>query len=265
MNVRSAGIWIRDNIPGSRRVAGLLVRSRVLERFYSFGREFAVVERKYLFRPHLNSLSIEAPGMTLSRILRNSEKGNFLDFGLSFPPGERVLLLGGGGFALARRALAAGWGKRVDSVELCPEIARVAEKYFFDGLQGRVAVHVGDAAEFAAAEAAKIAAGAGGKYDLVITDVFRGDELASGVYRGDFGRNIRLILNDGGAAVFNLGWNDLDTMRSCARNIAENFDCARLLRKRRHYFLVASSASWEGGDELEKSNPFFVRDLKKQR
>lgn len=245
-----------------RRIAErLTLRKRELERFFSYGREFAVVERRYFFRPRLNSLSIEAPGMSLCRIPLAGGRDTFLDFGLDFAPGERVLLLGGGGFALVRRALARGWGKTADSVELCPEVARIARKYFFEGLEGRVEVHTGDAAEFVIALAEK---GGTELYDLAFLDVFRGDELAHEVFRPEFARALAKILKKSGAAVCNLGWKDPDNIRSCARTLAEVFDCARILKKKKHYFLVASSSAWPGGPELEKSNPFFVRDLKKR-
>ncbi len=93
------------------------------------------------------------------------------------PQSQKVLMLGGGGFSVPKWILAGKSGLdpqkvRIDTVELDPEISRVAHGWFVAPLDDpRLTVHHEDARIFLNRNAAAVE-GEHGPYDLVFGDVF---------------------------------------------------------------------------------------------
>jgi len=82
---------------------------------------------------------------------------------------ERALFIGGGGFTIPQRYVAEYPDVTVDTVEIDPEVVRVAKKHFGLREGPRMNVHVGDGREFLA--------GTNRTYDVIVLDAFRADKV----------------------------------------------------------------------------------------
>ncbi|MCB0820833.1 MAG: fused MFS/spermidine synthase [Bacteroidetes bacterium] len=108
-----------------------------------------------------------------------------------FPEGSDMLLLGLGGGVLASDAIKKGF--RVDAVELDQRIIEVAREYF--GLPDQVKVFRDDARRFINAT--------NKKYDLIVFDLFRGEETPAHVFTAESMSKARKMLKPGGLALIN--------------------------------------------------------------
>jgi spermidine synthase len=102
-----------------------------------------------------------------------------------------VLLLGLGGGILANNLLAKGY--EVDAVEFDERMVYVAKTYF--NLNPRIHVELDDARHYLNACIKK--------YDVIIFDVFKGEENPNHVFTQESLLKAKLILNAGGSLVLN--------------------------------------------------------------
>jgi spermidine synthase len=106
-------------------------------------------------------------------------------------PGSHVLLLGLGGGSLANELVKMGF--ETDVCELDPRIAFVARKWFW--LNNRVNVSVDDARHFIRHTDEK--------YDVVIFDVFKGEEIPGQCFTREAFLEVRKIMKAGGVVIVN--------------------------------------------------------------
>jgi spermidine synthase len=104
-----------------------------------------------------------------------------------------VLGLGGGDLACILDKLRPGW--KTVFVELEPEVVQVAEEYFGIGTTNERTIVVGDAQIYMERNLKK--------HDLVIVDLYSGDDVPTFVSGGKFLGEIVKALKPGGKAIFN--------------------------------------------------------------
>jgi predicted membrane-bound spermidine synthase len=108
-----------------------------------------------------------------------------------FPKGSSLLLLGLGGGVIANDAVKKGFV--VDAIELDKRIIHVAREYF--NLSDSVNVIMDDARRFIN--------NVDKKYDLIIFDLFRGEETPAHVFTAESMSKTRRMLKPGGMALIN--------------------------------------------------------------
>ena len=109
------------------------------------------------------------------------------------PNGRKALLIGLGGGLQAR--ILGNYGIKVDAVEIDPQVAKLARKYF--GFQGPCAIEDGRYYLRKTHE----------KYDFIVVDVLQGESLANYLFSGEMYDLCRRHLNPGGVLALNsLGW-----------------------------------------------------------
>jgi len=129
--------------------------------------------------------------------LNNSKYNDHAYFNVStdiisgFPEGSEMLLLGLGGGVLATDAVKKGF--KVDAVELDERIIEVASDYF--SLPSEVKVFRDDARRFINKS--------NKKYDLIVFDLFRGEETPAHVFTAESMSKARKMLKPGGLALIN--------------------------------------------------------------
>lgn len=106
-----------------------------------------------------------------------------------------ILGLGGGSAALLVRRF---WPTaEITGVDIDPMMIELGEKYLnLDGI--RAGAIEADAAEFCEQEAKEQ-----GKYDLILVDIYVGDEIPKHVQTEEFVGNVKALLDKEGIAVFN--------------------------------------------------------------
>jgi spermidine synthase len=109
---------------------------------------------------------------------------------------ERVLVVGLGGGSLSKALLAAYPGLHVDSIELDPEIVRLARSYFFYQESERARTFVCDAREHLQHHAQQ--------YDLIVLDAYDGLEIPAPLRTRQFYQLVQKRLRPGGVVVSNL-------------------------------------------------------------
>lgn len=109
----------------------------------------------------------------------------------SLDPGSRVLILGLGGGVLARDAFRKGM--LVDAVEIDQRIIDVSRRYF--NLEEKINVFRDDARHFLNS--------CENKYDLILFDLFRGEETPAHVFTAESIEQTMKILNPGGVVLIN--------------------------------------------------------------
>ncbi len=121
---------------------------------------------------------------------------------LFVPEPKRVLMVGLGGGTLPRVIAHYFPDARVDSVELDPEVVKVARKYFLfrEGNNARVFVRDGRVHIRSLARRRP-------KYDVILLDAFRGGYIPYHLTTKEFLEECRSILAPGGVVVANL-WDD---------------------------------------------------------
>ncbi|MBS2033718.1 fused MFS/spermidine synthase [bacterium] len=109
---------------------------------------------------------------------------------------ERALVVGLGGGSLSKALLAQFPQLQVDSIELDPEIAKLARQYFGYRESQRCRTLVSDAREFLQKNSQP--------YDLIVLDAFDGLEIPGPLRTRQFYELVKRRLNPGGVAVSNL-------------------------------------------------------------
>ncbi len=128
--------------------------------------------------------------------------------------GQRILMLGGGGFAWPKHVLATRPSARLDVVEVDPAIIRIAYDHFFldeaiarfDPARRRLNVICADGREYADAvsrDRGKSALG-GKRYDAVVNDTFLGDKPIRALATVEALRSTKACLAPGGLYLTNV-------------------------------------------------------------
>lgn len=130
---------------------------------------------------------------------------------------DRMLMLGGGGFAYPKFALMSHAGLRMDVIEYDGEITRLARRWFYlDELERAV----GDRLRVITAEARSylgVTSVGHRRYDVVVSDCFGGAEPVRKLATVEALRLVRGSLNPGGIYVANIvSANEGSDVRSCA-------------------------------------------------
>ena len=140
---------------------------------------------------------------------------------------DRMLMLGGGGFAYPKFALMSHESLRMDVIEYDAEITRLARRWFYlDELERTV----GDRLRVITAEARSylgVTSVGHRRYDVVVSDCFGGAEPVRELATVEALRLVRGSLNSGGIYVANIvssnEGNDVTFLRDCAATALEVF------------------------------------------
>jgi predicted membrane-bound spermidine synthase len=133
------------------------------------------------------------------------------DLADSMPAGSRALLLGLGGGSIAKKLDEKGFA--VDVCELDERIAQVARNYFY--LSPRVNITVDDARHYINT--------CGKKYDLIVLDMFKGEEVPNHVFTKESLEKLKGMQNPGAIVLVNsLGYID-DRIGKSMRSIYKTF------------------------------------------
>lgn len=118
------------------------------------------------------------------------------------PQPKRILMigLGGGSLPMALRQMLPD--AQIDTVEIDPAVAQVAEKEFFFKPDAHMKVHIGDGRAFV-----QQAAAAGKTYDIIFLDAFSKYYIPEHLLTVEFLREVKGILKVGGVAVANTASN----------------------------------------------------------
>lgn len=157
---------------------------------------------------------------------------------------DRMLMLGGGGFAYPKFALLLHEGLRMDVIEYDAEITRLARRWFYLDELERAA---GDRLRVITAEARSylgVTSVGHRRYDVVVSDCFGGAEPVRGLATVEALRLVRGSLNPGGIYVANIvsanEGSDVTFLRDCAATALEVFD---------HAWVVPCGDAEFGGEE----------------
>ena len=140
---------------------------------------------------------------------------------------DRMLMLGGGGFAYPKFALMSHEGLRMDVVEYDAEITRLARRWFYvDELERAV----GDRLRVITAEARSylgVTSVGHRRYDVIVSDCFGGAEPVRELATVEALRLVRGSLNAGGVYVANIvsasEGSDVTFLRDCVATALEVF------------------------------------------
>ena len=157
---------------------------------------------------------------------------------------DRMLMLGGGGFAYPKFALKSHEGLRMDVIEYDAEITRLARRWFYlDELERTV----GDRLRVITAEARSylgVTSVGHRRYDVVASDCFGGAEPVRELATVEALRLVRGSLNPGGIYVANIvsanEGSDVAFLRDCAATALEVFA---------HAWVVPCGDTEFGGEE----------------
>jgi len=136
---------------------------------------------------------------------------------LFVPEPKRVLMVGLGGGTLSRVTAHYFPEAVVDSVELDPEVVKIAEKYFLFRQGKNLKVFVRDGRVHVKSLVRRKA-----KYDIILLDAFRGGYIPYHLTTKEFLEECRKILAPGGVVVANL-WDDVRLYEYQRRTFARVF------------------------------------------
>jgi spermidine synthase len=137
---------------------------------------------------------------------------------LFVPEPKRVLMVGLGGGTLSRVIAHYFPQAKVDSVELDPEVLKIAKKYFLFRDAANLKVFIRDARVHI-----KSLARGKTKYDIIMLDAFRGGYIPYHLTTKEFLEECRSILSPGGAVVANL-WDTVRLYEYQRRTFAKVFE-----------------------------------------
>lgn len=134
--------------------------------------------------------------------------------------GNRILMIGGGGFSLPRLLSAVGPGVFVDVVELDGEVVRIAGEYF-GGVPENTTVFTGDGRVFLNRTEQV--------YDAIVLDAFSGSSIPFHLCTAEFFRLAASRLTDGGLMAINFIGGMKDDLRTerFVSTVASAFDRVR--------------------------------------
>ncbi len=109
---------------------------------------------------------------------------------------DQILILGGGAYTLPRNLAEKYPNSQIDVVEIDPELAQIAQQYFYyddrDNLQ-----NISDDARVYVDTTTK-------QYDVVIVDVYNDTEVPFTILTQEYGRSVRRITQPGGVVIANI-------------------------------------------------------------
>ena len=166
-------------------------------------------------RSHQSAVSLEDPYESLIRY------PDYMHLALALhPEPERVLILGLGGGAITKRFWRDYPGVRVDSVEIDPVVADVAQRYFWLPEDERMRVFIEDARRYVQRT--------GETYDIVVVDAYTSDSLPFHLTTAEFFTELSGIMAPDGVVAYNLiaavEGADSELFRSMYRTAETVFD-----------------------------------------
>lgn len=181
---------------------------------------------------------------------------------------DRMLMLGGGGFAYPKFALMSHEGLRMDVIEYDGEITRLARRWFYlDELERTV----GDRLRVITAEARSylgVTSVGHRRYDVVVSDCFGGAEPVRELATVEALRLVRGSLNAGGIYVANIvsasEGSDVTFLRDCAAAALEVFAHAWVVPcgdaefgGEENYLLIASDGNYAFAEAVPFDTDFL--------
>ena len=169
---------------------------------------------------------------------------------------DRVLMLGGGGFAYPKHALTAREELAMDVMEIDPDMVKLARRYFFlDRLEAMAQSRLHISVEDGRAFLSRAAAG-GIRYDAVINDCFAGAEPVRSLATVEAMRAAKAILTKDGIYQANIvsrnDGADVSFLRSCVASALKVFAHVWVLQTsdeelggEDNYLLIASDAAYD--------------------
>lgn len=140
---------------------------------------------------------------------------------------DRVLMLGGGGYAYPKHALTQHTDLRMDVVELDPAVTRLARRWFFlDELERiageRLGLITADARTYLSQAIAE-----GGRYDAIVNDCFAGAEPVRSLATVEALCQVKVCLRPGGIYLANVvsadGGENIDFLRDAVATASAVF------------------------------------------
>lgn len=188
---------------------------------------------------------------------------------------DRVLMMGGGGYAYPKYALSTYPTLNMDVVEIDPSITRLARRWFFlDELEriaaGRLRLITADARAFVSQSLAE-----GVRYDAIVNDCFAGHEPVRALATVEALCQVKVCLNPGGLYLANVvtsaGGENVDFLRDAAATAAAVFSHVHVIPcedtsfgAEDNYLLIATDGDYAFHDELPLDEVFYgevMRDL----
>lgn len=125
-----------------------------------------------------------------------------------------ALVLGNGCCSIVRFLFRAFAGIQVEGVEKSPEMTDLAKQYFCSGLPlHRLSIVEEDAFDFVARSQLP-------KYDIIVVDLFDGDDFLERQVSFPFLANLERLLADNSIVAFNLSTASYDSRRKLADNLS---------------------------------------------
>lgn len=181
---------------------------------------------------------------------------------------ERVLMLGGGGYAYPKHALTQHAGLAMDVVEIDPAVTRLARRWFFLNELERLA---GDRLRAITADARSYlthAVAEGLRYDVIVNDCFSGFEPARRLATVEALCQAKVCLRPGGLYLANIvttdGGENIDFLRDATATAATVFAHVHIVPcedtefgGEDNYLFVATDGEYEFEGELAMPHGFF--------
>lgn len=181
---------------------------------------------------------------------------------------ERVLMLGGGGYAYPKHALTQHKSLAMDVVELDPAVTRLARRWFYlDELErlsaGRLGLITADARSYLSQAIAK-----GSRYDVIINDCFSGAEPVRSLATVEALCAVKVCLNAGGLYMANVvtthAGENVDFLRDALATAQAVFEHVHVVPcedaqfgAEDNYLLIATDACYEFEGEMPLAPDFL--------
>lgn len=188
---------------------------------------------------------------------------------------DRVLVMGGGGYAYPKHALTAHPALDMDVVEIDPSITRLARRWFFlDELEriaaDRLRLITADARTFISQALAE-----GTRYDAVVNDCFAGCEPVHALATVEALCQVKVCLNPGGLYLANVvssaGGENIDFLRDATATAAAVFSYVHVVPcedaafgAEDNYLLIATDGAYSFHGELPLDEALYgevMRDV----
>ncbi len=188
---------------------------------------------------------------------------------------ERVLVMGGGGYAYPKHALTARPSLDMDVVEIDPAVTRLARRWFFlDELEriaaDRLRLITADARTFVSQALAE-----GVRYDAIVNDCFAGCEPVRALATEEALRQVKVCLNPGGLYLANIvtssGGENIDFLRDAVATAASVFTHVHVVPcedaefgAEDNYLLIATDGAYSFHGELTLDEALYgevMRDV----
>lgn len=181
---------------------------------------------------------------------------------------DRVLVMGGGGYAYPKHVLTTHPTIDMDVVEIDPSITRLARRWFFlDELE----LIAGDRLRLITADARSLifrAMAEGVRYDAIVNDCFAGHEPVRSLATVEALHQVKACLNPGGLYLANVvtsaGGENVDFLRDAAATAASVFSRVHVVPcedasfgAEDNYLLIATDGTYAFHDELPLDDAMY--------